>query len=72
MLNIVNYFREKLHLKCLTGFWIRIDNDLKLGPETKQNRRDKKSSLKARWDMAKKTDSSVFQGLLHFKESISS
>ena len=49
MLNIVNYFRKKLHLKYLTGFWICNDNDLKLGPETKKNRRDKKSSLKARW-----------------------
>ena len=46
MLNVINYFRKKLHLSCLAGVWVRLDIDLKLGLETKHNRRDKKSSLK--------------------------
>ena len=25
----VNYFRKKLHLRCSTGFWIRLWNELK-------------------------------------------
>ena len=28
----VNYFRKKLHLKCLTGFWVRRCNNKVHGP----------------------------------------